>query len=193
MARQASHGGGRREAFADRQRAERGHLEDLRAARVKVPVLSKTKSVAPARASIACPRVTTRFERPSLPVATVRAMGVASESAHGHVTMSTEIATHGARAGSMESQRSPAATPQTRMKATNQREARAASRSQRGRSASAVSMSRAMAASAESAPTPVTRSTSALPAFTEPPKSIAPFARATSRLSPESNASFNKA
>ncbi|OAD21068.1 hypothetical protein THIOM_003183 [Candidatus Thiomargarita nelsonii] len=63
---------------------------------VNVPVLSKTKWVARAKLSKACPRVVNKPARVRVLVAAVIAVGVANDSAQGQVTTKTEsvIASH---------------------------------------------------------------------------------------------------
>ena len=160
---------------------------------VSVPVLSKIRSLAPASDSIAWPRVTIRLCLAISPVATVSATGVASDSAHGQVTTSTDTAIHSARDGSICIHSSAAVAASSRMAPTNQPAARCVSSIQRGRSPDARSIRLTMAASAVSLPTRVTRRCNALPLLTDPPISAAPAVFATGRLSPLSSASLRVA
>jgi hypothetical protein len=59
---------------------------------------------------MARPRVMTTPRRARLPVTTAMTAGVASDSAQGQVTMSTDTATHSAREASSQSQRPAAAS-----------------------------------------------------------------------------------
>ncbi|MCY1551258.1 hypothetical protein D9M68_875750 [compost metagenome] len=64
---------------------------------VSVPVLSNTTALMLAKVSNACSRRTSTPRRASAPAELSMAAGVASDSAHGQVTMSTATATASAR------------------------------------------------------------------------------------------------
>ena len=125
--------------------------------KVNVPVLSKTKCVACASVSMACPRVTSTPRRASVPAAMVNATGVARESAHGQATTSTDTVTHSARDGSTIHQ-STATTSVMPSKAVRKPEAtRSASSTSFGFSEAARSIRRKIAAKRVASPTCSTR------------------------------------
>jgi len=146
---------------------------------VRVPVLSNTKSVAWARVSRAWPRVERRPTRVSRPRAAVRAAGVASDSAQGQETTSTETVIQKAFEASTTYQMAGHAGGDDSNANTNQLATRSAIMARRGFSARARSSRRTMPESTVSAPTFSTFTTIGLARLRVPPMMGLPACLAT--------------
>ncbi|MNV55541.1 hypothetical protein D3C71_1477760 [compost metagenome] len=124
--------------------------------RVSVPVLSNTTVSTPASASSPCRLHTNTPWRASVPAAVNMATGVASDSAHGQVTMSTATATINAWPGS-EGHQYTAANTAAKSTATRKGLAmRSASCAKRGFCSDALSISATICANRVCPPVPST-------------------------------------
>ena len=123
---------------------------------VSVPVLSKTRCVAEASASMARPLVTMTPRRDSAFTQAVSATGVASDRAQGHVTTSVETATHRAFEGSIHHHASAPRAARATTAITKWLARRSATRAQRGFCEAARSIWRRITSSVAS---PAARST----------------------------------
>ncbi|MNH01074.1 hypothetical protein D3C79_602840 [compost metagenome] len=162
-------------------------LRKVRRPSVSVPVLSKITVSIWFRPSRTWPRVNSKPSLCKVPVAAVNAVGVASDSAHGHVATSMAKTIQNARDGSSCHQSRPMAAAAISENSRNHCEARSAISARRGFSDCARSSRRTMADRRVSCPKAWTSTVSALSTFRVPAVTASPARRACGRYSPVSS------
>ncbi|MNE11384.1 hypothetical protein D3C80_1041380 [compost metagenome] len=162
-------------------------LRKVRRPSVSVPVLSKITVSIWLRPSRTWPRVISRPSLCRVPVAAVSAVGVARDSAQGHVATSMASTIQNALAGSRYHHHRPMATAATSENSRNHCEARSAISARRGFSVWARSSRRTMAESRESWPRASTSTFRVLSTFSVPPVTRSPTRRGCGRYSPVSS------